>query len=196
MYIPIFIVEMCSIYVYIPIFIVVCPPSTRPAGGRNFAWHPSANGQPPPPRGLRCGGSLPFPPGAVMPAEHPPSSGVCSHFVRPRTPAMTPLRGCASADSIPKGGACHLRGRSLASPKSAPFLHSTRFNCTYSTPPWRVSPHGKHPPSLRPLGVGFHLATFCGSPYCALPQCGCYPLRFAYLRTNFKPNEYTQSSAI
>lgn len=141
--------------VYIPIFIVVCPPSTRPAGGRNFAWHPSANGQPPPPRGLRCGGSLPFPPGAVMPADHPPTSGVCSHFVRPRTPAMTPLRGCASAGSIPKGGACHLRGRSLASPKSAPFLHSTRFNYTHSAPPWRVPPTASNHLHSVPSGAGF-----------------------------------------
>lgn len=69
--------------VYIRIFVVIYPHRPRPAGGRNFAWHPSANGQPPPPRGLRCGGSLPIPPGAVMPAEHPPASGVCSHFVRP-----------------------------------------------------------------------------------------------------------------
>lgn len=126
--------------VYIRIFCFVYPPSPRPAGGRNFAWHPSANGHAQPPRGLRYGGSLPIPPGAVMPAEHPPTSGVCSPFVRPRTPALTPLRGCASAGSIPKGGACRLRGRSLASPKSAPFLHSTSSNRTPSTPPGRVPP--------------------------------------------------------
>ena len=155
MYIPIFIVEIRSIYVYIPIFIVVCPPSTRPAGGRNFAWHPSANGQPPPPRGLRCGGSLPFPPGAVMPAEHPPTSGVCSHFVRPRTPALTPLRGCAFADVVPEKGACHLRGSGLASPKSAPFLHSSCSNCTPSTPPGRVPPTASTHLHSVPSGSGF-----------------------------------------
>lgn len=196
MYIPIFVVAVRSIYVYIAIYVVVCPHSTRPAGGRNFAWHPSANGQPPPPRGLRCGGSLPIPPGAVMPAEHPPTSGVCSPFVRPRTPALTPLRGCAFTCSISEGGACHLCGRSLAPPKSATFLHSTCSNCTPSTPLGRVPPHGKQPPPLRPLGVGFRLATFCVSLYCALPQCGCYPLRFAYLRTNFQLNAYTPFSAL
>lgn len=123
-----------------------------PCGRAHFAWHPSANGHVQPPRGLRYGGSLPIPPGAVMPAEHPPSSGVCSPFVRPRTPALTPLRGCAYTCSISEGGACHLRGRSLASPKSATFLHSTCFNCTPSTPPGRVPPHSKQPPPLRPLG--------------------------------------------
>lgn len=167
-----------------------------PCGRAQFRLAPVCKWSAPAPEGTTLRWKLAYSPGRSHASRTPSCVGRLLAFcappnTRPDSVAGVRFRRCRSGK-----GRMPPTWLAFGFAKERPFppllllqlhpLHSTRAG----------APHGKQPPPLRPLGVGFHLATFCVSPYCALPQGGCYPLRFAYLRTNFQPNVYTPFSAI